>query len=56
MSATNQYTKACDAAEAAIREGLRLAPNDAERGLWEAMLDRVSLVGVTHVASENRSP
>lgn len=39
------YLQACDAAEAAIREALRLAPNDDLRGLWEAALGRAVLAG-----------
>lgn len=39
----NEYLKACDTAEAAIREAMRLAPNDDLRGLWEAALGRAVL-------------
>ena len=46
---TSQYAKAADDTEVAIREGLRLAPED-ERDLWEAMLERLLMLrGFQHL-------
>lgn len=41
-------------AETAIREGLRLASNDAERELWVSMLDRLALI--ERAAKKGASP
>lgn len=50
-----EYVMACDKAEAAIREGLSLAPNDADRELWEAMLDRYALLS-PNIGTRKKTP
>lgn len=40
----DQYAKARDTAEAAIREGIRLSPTIEDRELWESMLDRLDMI------------
>lgn len=41
---SDQYAKARDVAEAAIREGIRLSPTTQDRELWESMLDRLLMI------------
>lgn len=42
---SKQYLAACETAEAAIREAMRLAPTVGQRELWEAALGRAVMSG-----------